>query len=77
MHFPGLDVTCSRLNTGCYLFEGECVVGVEEAETVAAGFELSKPVLAMPVLVAAETRWNFRFKKREKSHISRVLLRSG
>ena len=56
MHFPGLDVTCSRVNTGRYLLEGEGVVGVEEAEAVPAGFQLCEPVLAVPVFVAAETR---------------------
>ena len=47
LHFPGLDF---------YLLEGECVVGVEEAEAVPAGFQLCEPVLAVPVFVAAETR---------------------
>ena len=56
MHFPGLDVTCLRVNTGCYLLKGEGVVGVEEAEAVPAGFQVGKPVLAVPVFVAAETR---------------------
>ena len=38
------------------LLEGEGVVGVEEAEAVPAGFQVGKPVLAVPVFVAAETR---------------------
>ena len=54
--FRELDVTCSRVNTGRYLLEGEGVVGVEEAEAVPAGFQVGKPVLAVPVFVAAETR---------------------
>ena len=66
VHFPGLEVS--------YLLEGECVVGVEEAQPVSTGFQLGEPVLAMPVLVAAETRLSVRFKK---DYISKVLLRFG
>ena len=58
--FRELDVTCSRVNTGRYLLEGEGVVGVEEAEAVPAGFQVGKPVLAVPVFVAAETRCRFK-----------------
>ena len=54
------------MNTGRYLLKGEGVVGVEEAEAVPAGFQLGKPVLAMPVLVAAETRWKLRLMKKNE-----------
>ena len=37
-----------------YLLEGECVVSVEESEAVSTGLQLSKAVLAVPVLVTAE-----------------------
>ena len=38
-----------------HLLEGECVVSVEESEAVSTGLQLSKAVLAVPVLVTAET----------------------
>ena len=37
-----------------YLLESECVVSVEESEAVSTGLQLSKAVLAVPVLVTAE-----------------------
>ena len=53
-----------------HLLEGECVVGVKEAETVPACFQIRKSVLTMPVLVAAERRGNVRFelKYKRRSH---------
>ena len=36
------------------LLECECVVSVEESEAVSTGLQLSKAVLAVPVLVTAE-----------------------
>ena len=47
-----------------HLLEGECVVGVKEAETVPACFQIRKSVLTMPVLVAAERRGSVRYKRR-------------
>ena len=36
------------------LLKGECIVSVEESEAVSTGLQLSKAVLAVPVLVTAE-----------------------
>ena len=68
-------LTIKHTEKNVYLLEGECVVGVEEAQPVSTGFQLGEPVLAMPVLVAAETRCSFRFKKMDS--VSKLLLRFG
>merc|ERR550534_797318 len=39
------------------LLESECVVSVEESEAVSTGLQLSKAVLAVPVLVTADQMW--------------------
>ena len=48
-----------------YLLEGECVVSVEESEAVSTGLQLSKAVLAVPVLVTAEIVGIKHFEKKK------------
>ena len=47
-------LTIKHTEKNVYLLEGECVVSVEESEAVSTGLQLSKAVLAVPVLVTAE-----------------------
>ena len=47
------------------LLKGECVVSVEESEAVSTGLQLSKAVLAVPVLVTAEIVGIKHFEKKK------------